>query len=276
MLLIDWDCATMGDRRLVAHLAPDEPSSNAKVICEEYLRTAGDQWCRQVRGEDLTLVPPDAVRGAALDCAGPAAGPMGATEWGQTIVPPPLQAGSEAPWVTLASADGERVELALLPGSAYPVELRWCMNCCSGPEGQRRAVSLREVVGRLESYEPARVSARALIAHEHARSVSTATLAGELARVHASRIVLNRALREAVLEAVRKGEASMSEIALRCGRMKRESRGVVSGETTWLARRIGLAVESRSGRRTPWVHTEVLAMIARDGLGVSPREVELA
>jgi hypothetical protein len=28
-------------------------------------------------------------------------------------------------------------------------------------------------------------------------------------------------------------------------------------------------------RPTPWVHSDVLALIARDGLGISPREVEL-
>jgi hypothetical protein len=30
-----------------------------------------------------------------------------------------------------------------------------------------------------------------------------------------------------------------------------------------------------TGRRNPWVHSDTLALIARDGLGVAPREVEL-
>ena len=67
----------------------------------------------------------------------------------------------------------------------------------------------------------------------------------------------------------------MSEIAIRCGRIKRDRRGNVSGETSWLARRIGLLPEGGGDEPTPWVHSDVLALIARDGLGVSPREVEL-
>ncbi len=68
---------------------------------------------------------------------------------------------------------------------------------------------------------------------------------------------------------------SASEIAIRCGRVKRDSRGNVTGETSWLARRIGLAPEGGGSTPTPWVHSDVLGLIARRGLGVSPREVEL-
>jgi hypothetical protein len=67
----------------------------------------------------------------------------------------------------------------------------------------------------------------------------------------------------------------MSEIAVRCGRVKRDGKGNVSGETSWLARRIGLLPEGGQSRPTPWIHSDVLALIARDGLGASPREVEL-
>jgi len=68
---------------------------------------------------------------------------------------------------------------------------------------------------------------------------------------------------------------SMSEIAARCGKVKQDSKGKSSGETSWLARRLGLAPESGKNTPTPWIHTDVLALIARCGLGVSPREVEL-
>jgi hypothetical protein len=51
-------------------------------------------------------------------------------------------------------------------------------------------------------------------------------------------------------------------------------RGRESGETSWLARRIGQLPEAGQPRPTPWVHNDVLALIARDGLGISPREVE--
>ena len=48
-----------------------------------------------------------------------------------------------------------------------------------------------------------------------------------------------------------------------------------SGETSWLARRIGQTPEAGQDQPTPWVHSDVLALIARDGLAMSPNEVEL-
>ena len=68
---------------------------------------------------------------------------------------------------------------------------------------------------------------------------------------------------------------SLSEIAIRCGRVKRDCKGNESGETSWLARRLGILPEGGRSAPTPWIHSDVLALIARDGLGVSPREVEL-
>ena len=64
----------------------------------------------------------------------------------------------------------------------------------------------------------------------------------------------------------------MSEIRIRCGRTKDAGQ---SGDTSWLARRIGRLPEAGKTQPTPWVHSDTLALIARDGLGVSPREVEL-
>ena len=103
-----------------------------------------------------------------------------------------------------------------------------------------------------------------------------AVLRAELQRLDASRIVLNRGLRRAVLDAMRTRGLSISEIAIRCGRVKRDSGGNCSGETSWLARRVGIMPEGGGGGDpTPWIHSEVLALIARHGLGISPREVEL-
>jgi hypothetical protein len=115
----------------------------------------------------------------------------------------------------------------------------------------------------------------ALATHDDDPDVSVTTLRAELERVLLSPIVLNRALREAVLARVARGELSMSEIALRCGRVKRDSRGNSSGETSWLARRLGLLREGGNDAPTSWIHSDVLGLIARDGLGISPREVEL-
>jgi hypothetical protein len=97
----------------------------------------------------------------------------------------------------------------------------------------------------------------------------------EHARVCRSPIILNRGLREAVVRAIARGDVSMSEIAIRCGRVKYDRRGNRSGETSWLARRVGLLAEGGAVAPTPWIHSDVLALIARRGLGISPREVEL-
>ena len=97
----------------------------------------------------------------------------------------------------------------------------------------------------------------------------------KLERLRESPIVLNRKLRQAVLATVEQNGLSMSEIAVRCGRVKRDSKGNASGETSWLARRVGILPESGARHPTPWVHSDVLALIARNGLGISPREVKL-
>ena len=132
------------------------------------------------------------------------------------------------------------------------------------------------VIGAVESYEPMRtITEQAIALHEEDHSVSVTRLRSELERLDASPVVLNRRLREAVLDAVDRDGTSMSEIALRCGVVKRDHRGKLSGETSWLARRIGIMPEGGEKAITPWIHSEVLGSIARKGLRVSPREVEL-
>lgn len=258
VLVIDRDAVTLGDRRLVAHLAPDEPQENAEVVCAQYIADVHGRWCRRVSSEDLRDVP---AHGAAAVAA--------ATDVGAGTAE--LETGRE-----LQDAAGRSYRLELVGTERSASELRWCMRSAAGEPPV--VLSLREIVGRLERYEPARtISALALLAHRDDRAVSVCTLAVELDRVAASSTVLNRGLREAVLAAIARDEQlSMSEIALRCGREKRDRRGVSSGETTWLARRLGLASDGMTGAPTPWVHCDVLALIARNGLGVAPREVEVA
>ncbi len=99
--------------------------------------------------------------------------------------------------------------------------------------------------------------------------------ARELERLDESSTLLNRGLREAVQRKVARGEMSYSEIAMRCGRVKRDGRGNVSGETSWLARRIGLKPEGGETEPTPWIHSKTLALIVREGLCGSPHEIEL-
>jgi hypothetical protein len=221
---------------------PDEPASNASLICERYLASPpAARRCRAPRRSDVLPGPATEAR-------------------------PEAHAWS-------VRSHGCLHALVMLPGEMSIPELRWT-RAATGEHAV--TVSLRSAIGLLESYEPlCRHTRQALARHADDPAVSTSSLQTELARVQRSPIVLNRGLREAVLAAVARREATMSEIAMRCGRLKRDAKGNRSGETSWLARRIGLLPEGGHRAPTPWVHTDVLALIARDGLGIAPREVEL-
>lgn len=231
-----------GAELLLAHLAADEPAGNAALVCRRYLESkASARRCRPVRAEDFRVDPIDA--------------------------PAKLIPHRSSLEVRCGS-----FRLRAIASNGSTPQLRWVR-----PVGDHHVpLSLRDVIGALESYEPARQLTRAALErHRQDRDHSCSILRGELQRVLDSPIVLNRGLRDAVLARVRCGQASMSEIAIRCGRLKRDSRGNESGETSWLARRIGLLPEGGQNAPTPWVHSEVLALIAWKGLGLSPREVEL-
>jgi hypothetical protein len=254
VLVVDRDADTHGDLRLVAHLAADEPVENAALVCRDYLQDARDdrRRCRALTEEDAQTTPlPDDGE---------------------------LQLDSEpAPTDTeLLDGIGCSYRLELVRTQMSIPQLRWCRRRPQRGAGESEPVSLREVVARLESYEPARtLTLRALALHGGDTEVSTTTLRAELARVQESPIVLNRRLREVVLATIERQELSMSEIAMRCGRVKRDRKGNESGETSWLARRLGLLPESGRSTPTPWIHSGVLGLIARGGLAISPREVEL-
>lgn len=252
VLVIDHDAATHGDERLVAHIAGDEPAGNAALACARYLADAQRGRCRSLQPDDLRAAPF-------------AHGPRGDA--------PSAPAGPRA-WREPVDAPGCRYVLAHVDAGMSIPELRWCRRAGGWHPGADRVVSVRDVIGHLQSYEPVRArTADAL--RERPVAASTAVLRGELARVDASPIVLNRGLREAVLAALAGQRLSMSEIAVRCGRVKHDRRGNASGETSWLARRLGLLPEGGRRQPTPWIHSDVLALIARRGLGISPREVEL-
>jgi hypothetical protein len=163
----------------------------------------------------------------------------------------------------------------LATGLSIP-EVRWRQHPPVRDGGEPRPVSVREAISCLESYQPVRaLTQRALAIHRGDCRVSTAVLRVELARVQESPIVLNHRLREVVLATVERQGVSMSELAMRCGRIKRDCKGNESGETSWLARRLGILPEGGKDAPTPWIHSDVLALIARHGLGISPREVEV-
>jgi hypothetical protein len=56
-LVIDRLAYTLGDERLVAHLAADEPSENARIVASLYLADADGRSCRRLTSEDLETMP---------------------------------------------------------------------------------------------------------------------------------------------------------------------------------------------------------------------------
>jgi hypothetical protein len=244
-LVIDRSVSNHADACLLAHLAADEPDENATFVCREYMG-AKRRACRAPRARDLLALPDGAA--------------------------PVPSAPSALERTVLTDVTGARYSLAVV---GVPPELRWRRERPQ-PGAVLSTVSAREVVAALEDYDPVLAVTRAAVsALRRSRDISIATLALELRRVEGSPIVLNRRLREAVLDAVRRRGVSFSAIAIACGRMKRDPRGNGSGETSWLARRIGLNPEGTTAGHNPWVHSDTLALIARDGLGIAPREVEL-
>jgi hypothetical protein len=251
LVVVDRDASGTGEGVLVARLFAEEPDGNADVICGLYVAdcSARELRCVPLGEEDASPEVLEIFTGASAGRSG-------------------------------ESADGEldgrgcSFRLHLDRGRMSIAELRWQS---TGPDGVSRPVSVRDVVAGLQSYEPVLTrTMQALALHAQAPDVSTSVLRAEVTRVLESPIVLNRLLREAVLERITGRGLSMSEIAIRCGRTKRDRNGNESGDTSWLARRLGLLPDAGQGTPTPWVHSDVLALIARSGLALSPHEVEAA
>lgn len=253
-LVIDYQLGTLSDGRLVAHLPPDEPAENARIVSELYL--ADDERrgrCRAVTPEDF--------------------------EVSRHVTPPPTSGHGAPPLSRLQDAAGHVYRIHELPLAGAPLadsrrELRWTRSRLPGREDALDAVTLRDVVASLEAYEPARTLTRDAL-DRCGECVSTRRLREEEQRLADSAIVLNRGLREAVQRELRLGTVTMSDIAARCGRFRSEPPGSSAGEASWVARRIGEMPEGGEESPCPWIHSDVLALIARDGLGVCPHEVEL-
>jgi hypothetical protein len=228
---------------MVGRIAPEEPRDNASLLAALY---ANDERRGRPRALDREDLEPQVSRVSG-----------GVARRAQS-----------AP---LLDAEGNRYAIASVTDGPSS-ELRWTRVAGERADAAR-TVSLRATVGALETYEPP-LTLTALAVATAGPDMSGATLGAELGRMRRSPIVLNRGLREAVARRVGEG-ATLSEIALRCGRLKRDRRGNVSGETSWLARRIGQLPESGQPRPTPWIHSNTLALIARQGLSMGPHEVEL-
>ncbi len=244
VLVLDTRASDLDGARVVGRIAPDEPVGNAALLATMY---AADER----RGRPRPLAPEDlcaGVRPAACE-------PAGTVQRAEALL----------------DRDGNSYSIRPVARGGC-IELRWTATP-PGEAERPEPVSLRAIIGALERYEPA-LSMTELALARPAAQMSLQRLHGELARLRRSPIVLNRALREAVARRLGEG-SSLSEIALRCGRVKVDARGNRSGETSWLARRIGRLPESCQPRPTPWIHSDTLALIAREGLCMSPHEVEL-
>jgi len=252
VLVVDRDANTLGELRLVAHLASDEPQQNAAIACERYLQDSLGRSGRRVTPEDLDTAP--FAEEQLLNTR--AAGGPGEVE--------------------LTDRHGRVYRLEILAGERCSRQVRWCRHLPHAETAGLEVVSVRDVIAGMEKYEPVRsLTVEAMACYRGERRVSVLALRLELERVDSSQLVLNRGLREAALAIVERQALSMSQIAMRCGRIKRDSQGGTSGQTSWLARRLGIAPCYGESAPTPWVHSDVLAIIAREGLRVSPREVEL-
>jgi hypothetical protein len=243
VLVLDCSGNRLSDARVVGRIASDEPPQNASLLAVMY---ASDE----ARGRPRALCAADLAAFAAA---------------------PPSEGSERSPSAgLLLDAEGNDYAIRATPTEG-PAALRWT---CT-PPGALAAVpvSLRSAVGALERYEPPIFLTEAALA-DAGGEVSVRTLRGELERLRRSSILLNRGIREAVAQRAAEG-VTLSEIALRCGRVKHDRRGGLSGETSWLARRIGQMPEGGEARPTPWIHSDTLALIAREGLCISPREVEL-
>lgn len=241
-LVVDWRRAQRADARLVGELAADEPPENAAILASVYLEDPKKGICAALRACDLSGDSPSSASRAHLA------------------------------QVPLREKQGLTYQLRTVHDGEHCPELRWT---CTTDGGDQQPLSLRDVIGRLQAYEPVvSLTRRALEPRVHEDGISLRCLRAELQRMDASPLLLNRRLREFVLTRVECG-LSLSEIAARCGRAK-ITNGCVSGDTSWLTRRIGLNSEHGREAPTPWVHADVLALIARDGLGICPLEVEAA
>ncbi|HEX4188590.1 MAG TPA: hypothetical protein VHY83_11885 [Solirubrobacteraceae bacterium] len=248
-LVLDALAGSLADARLVGDLACDEPSQNAQLLCAMYLADESRGRCRPLTEPDLNACGP-------VHPAHPAPGDLSLEN-------------------ALLDRRGRAFVLREVTSPGFPPELRWTRSPACRADDAFDTVALRNVVGALEDYEPARtLTALALDADHAPEAISTRRLRLESERLARSPIVLNRRLREAVETRLASGQ-TMSEIAIRCGRTKRNPHGGYTGETSWLARRIGQMAEAGRGAPTLWVHSDTLALIAREGLGIDPHEVEL-
>ena len=154
-LVIDRLAGTHADARLVAHLAADEPLENARIVCEMYLIDQTRGRCRAVTTQNLEQSPLAPSRPTADRPSSPH--------------PAVLDAGGHSYRIREVSSDDD-----------FP-QLRWTRSRHPGCDVDFDQLTLRDVIARLEDYEPARtLTAQALALHREDPRVSTCQLQQEL------------------------------------------------------------------------------------------------
>jgi hypothetical protein len=154
LLVIDRLAVTLADQRLVAHLAADEPPQNAQIACSLYLADERGRRCRRVSPEDFTADPVAPAPTCSI------------TAIAETM------ASCES---LLIDGRGCRYRLEAVRGGTATPELRWRRH--PPRHGCPKPVSVRQVIGSLESYEPARsLSAQAVAAFDRDETLSVAAL----------------------------------------------------------------------------------------------------
>src|SRR5262249_9188693 len=130
-LVVDRALGRGEDRRLVAHIAADEPAGNAELACRLYLESgpADGPRCRALTEEDLI------------------AAPFASSTERSTA--PPAHGQLTQPRLVVPRTD-RSYRLERVAGRLRIPELRWRR---SGPAAA--VVSLRDIVGDLQDYEPA-------------------------------------------------------------------------------------------------------------------------
>jgi hypothetical protein len=267
-LVVDRLVGTKADARVVARIAPEEDASNAQLMATMYAEDPERGVCRELTNEDMQGA---AEQSRSVNDPGDNAG----AETGAEVEADAEDVAPVDPTMVLHHDDGGSYSLRSVncrPNGASQ-ELHWVCE----KAGECKTMTLRDTIAHFEAYEPfMAMTTAAIAAGPGQQNVSVAILKSELKRQEESPTVLNRGIREAVLKAVNDREdLSLSVIAARCGRQHNRANNCVSGDTTWLQRRIGIRNESASDKPTHWVSTEVLALIARKGLGIAPREVEV-
>ena len=230
VLVLDRDAITLGDRRLLAHLAADEPPENAAVVSRCFLSQARRArcTCRLLSDSDLRAIP-----------------------FADELEPTDARPGRSIER-TLRDSVGRSYRIEHVASTMSIPELRWCRYCPDEADHAREPLSVRETIACLERYGPVLALTRqALTSNLRSGEVSIVVLRAELVRMQESPIVLNRALRAAVVKAVERGGQSMSEIAIRCGRIKRDSAGNASGETSLAGSTAWLAARGRPSQADP-------------------------